>query len=359
MEQIDNVKELLDLMMQPAFCVRDGLIIYVNYAASQRQIPENTAVAELLATGAQEYEAYAGGNLYLTLEIAGAVCGATVTRTAAGDIFLLEQDAEQAELNAMALAAQELREPLASIMTVVDRLFPSIEPQGTADTQQQIAQINRGLFQMLRLVGNMTDAGLYHKRSIAKFEMCNIPAIVDELFAKAADMVKGANRQLKFTGIRHPVYGLADRAKLERAIYNLLSNAIKFSPEGTTIVAKLTQNKDKLYFSIQDNGPGVSSIFCNTVFSRFIRGPGIEDGRHGVGLGMVLVRSVATMHGGTVLIDQPEGNGTRVTMSFTLLKNESGIVRSGSLTVDYAGERDHALIELSDALPTSLYHKIN
>lgn len=356
MEQTDKAKELIDLLVQPAFCVRDGLIAYTNYAASQRQISEGTAVTDLLETGSQEYEAYTGGSLYLTLNIAGAVSGATVTRTADGDIFLLEQEAEHAELNAMALAAQELREPLASIMTVADRLFPNMD---TADNQQYIAQINRGLFQMLRLVGNMTDAGLYHNRTINQFEMCNIPAIFDELFSKAADMVNGANRQLKFTGIRQAVYGLADRGKLERAVYNLLSNAIKFSPEGATIEAKLTQNKDRLYFSIRDNGPGVPTKFRNAVFSRFLREPGIEDGRHGIGLGMVLVRSVATMHGGTVLIDQPEGIGTRVTMSIALRKNDSGIVRSGILRVDYAGERDHALLELSDALPSTLYRKIN
>ena len=359
MEQTDKAKELIDLLVQPAFCVRDGLIAYTNYAASQRQISENTAVADFMETGAQEYEAYHGGSLYLTLNIAGTVSGATVTRTTDGDIFLLEQEAEHAELNAMALAAQELREPLSSIMTVVDRLFPNMDTDNVPANQEYMAQINRGLFQMLRLVGNMTDAGLYHNRTINQFEMCNIPAVFDELFAKAADMVNGANRQLKFTGIRNAVYGLADRGKLERAVYNLLSNAIKFSPEGTTIVAKLTQNKDRLYFSIQDSGPGVPSKFRNAVFSRFLREPGIEDGRHGIGLGMVLVRSVATMHGGTVLIDQPEDVGTRVTMSIALRKNDSGILRSGVLKVDYAGERDHALIELSDALPTNLYEKIN
>ena len=98
-----------------------------------------------------------------------------------------------------------------------------------------------------------------------------------------------------------------------------------------------------------------------TVYSRYRRQPGMEDNRFGIGLGMVLIRSTATAHGGTVLIDHPSEGGVRLTMTLAIKQNLDSAVRASIMQVDYAGERDHSLIELSDVLPSSLYEtkKIN
>ena len=73
---------------------------------------------------------------------------------------------------------------------------------------------------------------------------------------------------------------------------------------------------------------------------------------------MVLVQSAASEHQGTVLVDHPEGAGTRVTMTIAIRQNGASLLRSNTLSVDYAGEQDHALIELSEFLPPELYEKI-
>jgi hypothetical protein len=71
---------------------------------------------------------------------------------------------------------------------------------------------------------------------------------------------------------------------------------------------------------------------------------------------MVLIRSAAAAHGGTVLMEHPEGMGARITMSLAI-RQTSGQLRSNVLMVDYAGERDHGLIELAESLPARLYEK--
>ena len=91
------------------------------------------------------------------------------------------------------------------------------------------------------------------------------------------------------------------------------------------------------------------------MFSRYLRQPALEDSRYGIGLGMVLIRTAAANHGGAVLIDQPEGTGTRITMTLSIRQSKETVLRSNILRVDYAGERDHGLIELSDCLPAELY----
>ena len=147
---------------------------------------------------------------------------------------------------------------------------------------------------------------------------------------------------------------LSDTQKLERMVFNILSNAIKFTPAGGNITAKLTRRGTRMYLSVCDTGSGIAENLRSSMFTRYNREPGLEDGRCGIGLGMVLIRSTAALHGGTVLVDRPDDCGTRITVSMAIRQGDNAL-RSPRLRIDYAGERDHGLIELSDVLPAELY----
>lgn len=356
MEQFNNTTDMLDLMIRPAFRVKDGVITHVNQAAQSFMLSEGDTINPLLHTGQEEYAQFSNGQLYLTLNIGGTPVGASVTKESDGDIFVMEQGSDQAELQSMALAARELRDPLASVMTVADRLFPLVSAQDDPNTQEQLARINRGLFQMLRVISNMSDAARYARETNGHFEIRNITAIFEEVFSKAAVLVNQTDIALRFTNLTEDILCLVDAEKIERAVYNLLSNAVKFTPQGGFIEAKLTRKGTKLYLTMQDSGTGVDPKVRGNVYSRYLRQPGVEDGRFGIGLGMVLIRSAAAAHGGTVLMEHPQGMGARITMSMSIRQSGSNL-RSNILMVDYAGERDHGLIELAESLPARLYEK--
>lgn len=353
MEQFDNALGMLDLMAQPAFCVRDGKIIKVNPAAAAFLIEPGISVQSLLQTGAEEYAEFHGGCLYLTLSLAGHSIGATVSRMQGFDVFCMERSDMDAHLRALTLAAGELREPLGSLLTVADKVFPDAA-KGDPETQAQLAHMNRSLFRMLRIVSNMSDAGRYTTDSGMRQEVRNICAVVDEVFQRATALTEHTGISLHYTGCPECIYTLVDEQKLERMIFNILSNAIKFTPAGGSIDAKLTHRGTKLYLSICDSGSGIDEKLRGTLFSRYLREPGLEGPHQGLGLGMVLIRSTAALHGGTVLIDHPENAGTRVTVSFSIRQGD-GTVRSPRMRIDYAGERDRGLVELSDVLPNHLY----
>jgi len=138
--------DVLDLIVQPAFSVKDGKIIQVNQSATQRMILVGTEIMPMIATGSEEYAEFHEGCLYLTLDLFGQECGASVSKLNNTDIFVLENEADSAELRTMALIAKELRTPLSSIMTTADRLFPVLSDEKTGNSDQ-IAQMNKGLFQ--------------------------------------------------------------------------------------------------------------------------------------------------------------------------------------------------------------------
>ncbi len=355
MEHLSDTMEMLDLMVQPGFCVKDGRIVKTNQPASGLLLAAGDEIWPLLQTGLEEYQAFHGGCLYLTLEISGQSYGTCVTRVGELDIFLLEQEEDQAELQAMALAARELREPLANVMITADRLFPLQALESDPKLHEQVARLNRGLLQMLRVISNMSDASRCHTGSMLHPEVLDVPAFIQEIFDKSAALMPHAGLQLTYESSLAPVYSLVDSQMLERAVLNILSNAMKFTAKGGTIQARLSRRGSKLILTVQDSGQGVPEDLRSTVFRRYLRQPTLEDSRFGIGLGMVLIRSAAACHGGTVLIDQPGEAGTRITMTLAIRQDPNPTVRSTVLRIDYAGERDHALMELSESLPPSVY----
>lgn len=352
MEQMNDAMGMLDLVIRPGFCVKDHKIVKANRAAQCLQIAEGADIAELLRTGKEEYSQFQGACLYLTLELNGRIHGASVTRMGEFDVFLLDLEDDHAELQAMALAARELREPLANVITSAERLFPLSALEADPAVREQAARLNRGLFQLMRIIGNMSDAG---SSTAPRQEIRDLPGFLDEVFAKASALVSHTGKILSFQNQCRPVYSLMEADQLERAVLNIISNAVKFTPEGGTIDARLIHRGKMLYLSIHDSGEGIPDQLRSSVYSRYQRQPALEDGRYGIGLGLVLVRSIAARHGGTVLIDHPNGSGTQITVTLAIRQDAGTAVRSPMVPVDYTGGWDRGLIELSDALPEAPY----
>lgn len=348
MEQENTPNPLLALIDRPAFFVREGIITEVNQAAQQLQLCPGSEIETVLSGCMAAYQAFTGGTLSLTAVIADSPYQAQVARTESGDIFVL--DAQHPELRAIALAAQHLRNPLNSIMTVADQLCS----ENQKDTEH-LAQLQRGLYRLHRIVCNMSDSYRYQQPSSARLETTDITRVFDDSMEAIGTHLSACEIQLNYTGLNRMVIGLADREMLERAVYNLISNAVKFMSAGSTLDAKLTQNGNVLCFAVQNQQN--ASMPQSRPFNRYLREPGIEDSRNGIGLGMALVRAVAASHGGTVLVDSPEPQSTRITMTVTVTTKADQTVHSSIRlpTSNYAGDRDRGLLELSEVLPADAY----
>ena len=353
MDERNSITGMLGYLTLPGFCVQNHKITALNAAAEAMMLSLDSDISELLLTGREEYAAFTDGCLYLTLSVGGQPLGASVTCIGDAHLFVLEQEQDRQEFHSMALAARELREPLGKIMVTADRLLPLTAENPDPQLKAQIARLNRGLYQMLRILGNMSDVCGH----TATQEVCDVNALLEEICTNSAELMLHAGISLTYHGLSTPVYTLADREQLERAVLNMLSNALKFTPEGGTVEVRLTRKGKMLSLSVLDSGSSIDSSILKTLFSRYQRKPAIEDSRFGIGLGMVLIRNAATQHGGTVLVDQPGPTGTRITMTLAIRQSSGVQLRSPVLRVDYAGERDHSLLEFSETLPPSLYAK--
>lgn len=348
MEIQNSRASVLDRIPYPAFYESDGQISQLNQAAEDHGLQIGQQILPMLFSGREEYAELKEGCLYLTLTIGDQKAEATVVADGSRRLFLLERPDALAELRALSLAAEELRVPLTAMFSSADQLW-----EQSRDASAK-AQFNRRLHQLLRIVSNMSDAYYYCGSDRIPTENLQICSFLEELLEKAREYLLSSNIHLTYTLPRQEIIIVADREKLERAVYNLISNAVKHTAPGGQCHFELTC-RDRLYLSMTDGGFGTAEGLSPNAYTRYLRSPSLSDGQEGIGLGMVLIRATAANHNGVVLIDHPEGRGTRVTMTMELHRGGVSQIRSPRLHPDYAGERDHCLQELADVLSPELY----
>lgn len=347
MERNQEIVTMLKLMPQPAFLVQDGIIRHTNAAAGIYLLQENTPLSTIMEHGTEDYTAFNDGSLYLSLRLGHLRLGASVIHIGSWDLFTLEQPSEQDQLRVLALAAQQLRGPMTSLMLSTDAWMQ----QDNAQT----AAASRSIHQLLRIISNMSDAQQYAQPGSDRREYCDFVSILGEILEKSNAYLQESGIPMQWELPSTPVYTMLDRDKLERAVLNMLANAIKFASGPKTVSVRLKVTGDRLHLSVN----GESTITNANVYCNFQRQPSLEDPRHGLGLGMVLIRSFALSHGGCVLTDQPTPNASRITLTLPICKTFDGQVRSPLMQIDYACQQDRCLLELSEVLPIAAYRTEN
>ena len=104
-----------------------------------------------------------------------------------------------------------------------------------------------------------------------------------------------------------------DSQLLERAIRNLLHNAVQAERETGgkgAVVLSLRRTEGGVELSVEDRGAGVPAAIRDRLFRPFVTGRAA-----GVGLGLALVRRIATLHGGSIRLEDRPGGGTRAVLT--------------------------------------------
>ncbi len=359
MNSSPDITEFLSLIKQPAFYVCGNLITECNEAAQRLPIKPGTDITDLFAQKSPQYDKFQSGYLFLSLCIHGAKVGATVTTHGNGKLFVLDTDEQITELKTLSLTAANIRPPLSAVIATTNSLSPLLEGSSDPKIAEHMDRINRHLYQLHRLLCNMSDVLQYAEGASERMSCQDIVSLTRSIFQRSKIFAEYCGVSLKYNIPDESILCTIDEQLLERGIFNMLSNAIKFSKKGSEVHASLVVQEKTLYITVCDNGSGIPPHLGSNIFHRYRRQPELEDSRYGMGLGLTLVRSAATVHGGTVLLDQPENGGTRICMNIPIRQSGDLLLRSHRTPLDYTGGWDHALLEFSDILPSHLYRSKN
>ncbi|MBV7535683.1 sensor histidine kinase N-terminal domain-containing protein [Duganella sp. sic0402] len=109
---------------------------------------------------------------------------------------------------------------------------------------------------------------------------------------------------------------------LHEMLANLVDNALRYTPVGGAVALRVSENAGSVTLEVEDNGPGIAAAERERVFAPFYRAAAtLERNPGGHGLGLAIVRDIATLHGAAITLDDASGShGLKVSISFNAVK---------------------------------------
>ncbi|MFN7671775.1 MAG: ATP-binding protein [Planctomycetota bacterium] len=227
------------------------------------------------------------------------------------DAKVARQAAEQERLRNVLLSSvsHDLRTPLASITGAVTTLLDRSAPLDEATRLDLMQSIREDADALERQVRNMLDLTRLESGTIhAVREMHSLEEIVGCALSTAGAALADRPVQVDLAPDLPLVHLDADL--IARLLVNLLENACRHTPSGSPIRVAGELHGNRLLLAVEDRGPGVPAGEREAVFGKFHRG---ARARHslGAGLGLAICRAVATLHGGSVRVEDRSGGGAR------------------------------------------------
>jgi signal transduction histidine kinase/CheY-like chemotaxis protein len=226
------------------------------------------------------------------------------------------QEANKAKDDFIATLSHELRTPMTAILGWVQILRAG---GNTADdVDGAIEMIENSTRVQARIIEDLMDVS----RIISgKLSLQFAPVELEPLVRAAERNFEATlrDRRLEYrTGIEsEPLSVWGDPTRLQQVVWNLLSNAIKFTPDGGSIELSLGREGGHAVIRVSDTGQGVAPDFLPHVFDRFRQADQGTTAKHGLGLGLAIVRHLVEAHEGTVHAHS-EGPGKGATFTVTL-----------------------------------------
>lgn len=216
---------------------------------------------------------------------------------------------DEAKTRFFSNVSHELRSPL---MLILGPLEAMQQDRGRDDAPKLLDAMEANARRLLRQVNTLLD---FAKMDVDKLECKLVPGNIGILLD---DLGKAARPHAETSGVALLTEGLEevpdtriDIEKMETVGANLISNAVKFTPKGGTITLRAGSNQQKIWFEVQDTGPGIPEDQIESIFERFLQAENtLSFKMTGTGLGLAMVKELVKLHKGIVTVDSTVGKGS-------------------------------------------------
>ncbi|WP_168796470.1 sensor histidine kinase [Arthrobacter echini] len=237
----------------------------------------------------------------------GSLAGTVVSFNDITDLMLALQSKDHFLSN----ISHEFRTPLTSILGYLDvTLELGGELPEEAVGYLEIAR--RNAMRLERLVEDFLAI------NAGTFEVRPVPTDVGAVLADAAasSLVRANRAGITLTN-RAPasLSAVVDGERIGQVVDNLLSNAVKYNRPGGDVTLDASMDDGELRITVEDTGIGIAPEELQQVFDRFFRSASIRSSATGVGLGLLITRSIISEHHGSISVTSELGVGTRFSIA--------------------------------------------
>ncbi len=208
----------------------------------------------------------------------------------------------------VANVSHELKTPIGALALLADTMASGGDEEMLREMAERIAHEAERL-------GNIVDdllalSLLDAEESPARYSVA-VGSLIAEAIGRIASVAAAAEVSVSKGAVDGELVVDCDPGQIVSALTNLLDNAVKYSDPGDTVEIAASCEQGLITIEVVDHGIGIPSRDRERVFERFYR---VDRARSratgGTGLGLAIVRNVAQVHGGDVMLESREGEGS-------------------------------------------------
>ncbi|HTV63613.1 MAG TPA: HAMP domain-containing sensor histidine kinase [Verrucomicrobiae bacterium] len=204
--------------------------------------------------------------------------------------------------------AHDLRTPLTRLRGTAElALQPQAAPDAAREALADCVEESERVLNMLNTLLDITEAEAGMMRlHLEPVDLCGMVREVADLYEYVADERKVTVQ----TELPAACKATVDRNRMRQVFANLLDNALKYTPENGAVVISVHNESSQVIVRFRDTGIGIPMEEQGKIWTRLYRGDKSRS-RHGLGLGLSLVKAVLEMHQGGITVTSVVGQGSQ------------------------------------------------
>jgi two-component system sensor histidine kinase TctE len=298
------LSEILLEMALPQLGLLLGALLFVRFAVDRGLRPLTVVTAAIEKRGQE---------LLTPVSEAGLPLEARILVTRINELLGRLEQTITAQRRFVSDAAHQLRTPLAALSLHAETAQRSLDAESRnlalRGLQTSVGRAGRITQQLLALARSGPEAAA--TRTLVLLDLAVLARSAGETWIGPA---LARRMDFGFVAPGHAVMVLGHAGLLEELINNLIDNALRYCPQGSSVTLSVSA-RPAPELTLTDDGPGIPEAERERVFERFHRGANVET--EGCGLGLAIVREIATVHGASVHVEAGRGGrGTRIVVRF-------------------------------------------
>jgi PAS domain S-box-containing protein len=239
----------------------------------------------------------------------------------------------------VATTSHELRTPLTAILGFSNVLLQEFFGELNPKQKDYLERIHSSGQHLLDLINDILDLSrLEADRLELDLQTIFVPDVCEGVISLIQERAINQGLEVKVNIDPGIDWMVADPRRLKQMLLNLLTNAVKFTPKGSIGLTVYRQPAfsinqaintstssiafapvDMVYFQVWDTGIGIAEPDQQRLFSPFSQiDSSLSRSHQGTGLGLVITRKLAELHGGSVTLESSLNQGSRFTISLPL-----------------------------------------
>ena len=219
----------------------------------------------------------------------------------------------------------ELKTPISSISLAAQMLNDEAVTKSPTMMKHLGGVINDESKRLRFLVEKVLQMSMFDKKKVTfKKKELNLNELVETVANTFTLRVEHTGGHIKtiLKAVYPTIY--VDEMHFTNVIFNLLDNAVKYKQpdKALELTIRTWNNKERLFFSVKDNGMGIKKENLKKIFEKFYR---VHTGNvhdvKGFGLGLAYVKNIVYQHKGEINVKSERNEGTTFIISLPIIKN--------------------------------------